>query len=140
VQEQSGREMILIGGGAGIAPLRSMILDQLARGSTRRMSFWYGARNRLELCYADEFDALAARHPNFTWHVALSAAGNDAPWGGYTGFIHKVLYEAYLKDHPAPEDAEYYLCGPPLMSAAVVRVLDEVGVDAANVFYDDFGA
>jgi Na+-transporting NADH:ubiquinone oxidoreductase subunit F len=133
------REMIFIGGGVGIAPLRAMILDQLLRVRTkRRMSFWYGARNTRELCYHREFEALAREHENFSLHLALSAPRADDQWCGDTGFIHKVLLERYLKSHPTPEEAEYYLCGPPLMSAAVIQMLEDIGVERDSIFFDDF--
>lgn len=130
----------MIAGGAGIAPIRSIILDQLARGTDRRIGFWYGARDIRDLCYREDFDALAARHPNFAWHVALSAPRADSVWEGPTGFIHNLVFEQYLKDHPSPEEAEYYLCGPPLMSAAVVNMLEDLGVERQSIFYDDFGS
>lgn len=134
-------EMLLIGGGAGIAPLRSILLDQLrGRQSARRISLWYGARNRDEICFAGEFEALAAAHDNFTWQVALSDPGVDEDWDGPRGFIHAVLRDQYLADHPAPENAEYYLCGPPLMSSAVVAMLEDLGVEADSILFDDFGA
>jgi Na+-transporting NADH:ubiquinone oxidoreductase subunit F len=133
------REVIFIGGGVGIAPLRAMILDQLLRvDAGRRMSFWYGARNKRELCYQREFQALARAHENFSLHLALSAPRADDQWSGDTGFIHTVLFEKYLKSHPAPEEAEYYLCGPPLMSAAVIQMLEDLGVERDNIFFDDF--
>ncbi len=133
-------EMVFVGGGAGMAPMRSHILDQLERiGTQRRISFWYGARNRDELFYVTEFDRLAARFDNFTWHVALSAARPEDDWDGHTGFIHRVLYEQYLADHPAPEDCEYYLCGPPLMTSAVTGMLIDLGVDREDILMDDFG-
>jgi Na+-transporting NADH:ubiquinone oxidoreductase subunit F len=136
----SEREMVFVGGGAGMAPLRSLILDQLIGVSTRRpISFWYGARSRRELFYADQFDALAAAHPNFRWTVALSEPQPDDAWSGPTGFIHEVLYEQALKDHPEPEECEYYLCGPPLMIKAVLRMLDDLGVPPENIRFDDFG-
>lgn len=137
----SEREMILVGGGAGIAPLRAMVFDQLlVRRTQRRLSLWYGARNMHELCYAEEFEALAARHDNFTYHVALSDPDVDAAWTGPRGFIHRVLLQDYLQDHPAPEEAEYYLCGPPLMSSAVVAMLEDLGVDRDSILHDDFGS
>ncbi len=136
----SSKEMVLIGGGAGIAPLRSIILDQLARASGRKMSFWYGARDLRDLCYRAEFQAAAASHPNFEYHVALSQPREHEAWDGPTGFIHTAVYDQYLRAHPAPEDAEYYLCGPPLMSAAVCHMLSELGVPAENIFFDDFSA
>ncbi|MDH4108698.1 MAG: NADH:ubiquinone reductase (Na(+)-transporting) subunit F [Gammaproteobacteria bacterium] len=134
-------EMVFIGGGAGMAPMRSHILDQLQRlQSTRRISFWYGARNLKEAYYVDEFDALARQHANFSWYLALSDPPKDGSWQGLCGFIHEVAYENYLKDHPAPEDCEYYLCGPPVMIDAVKRMLYDLGVDGDRVFYDDFGS
>jgi Na+-transporting NADH:ubiquinone oxidoreductase subunit F len=132
-------EMVLIAGGAGIAPIRSIILDQLGRGTGRRIGFWYGARDIEDLCYRQEFDALAEQHPNFRWHAALSAP-RSKDWKGATGFIHTVVYEQYLKEHPAPEKAEYFLCGPPLMSAAVVSMLEDLGVPDERIFFDDFGS
>ena len=132
-------EMVFIGGGAGMAPMRAHIFDQLLRLNThRKMSFWYGGRNQRELFYVDEFDKLAAEHDNFAWHVALSDQ-NIEGWTGYTGFIHNVLYENYLKGHPAPEDCEYYMCGPPMMNAAVIRMLEDLGVERENIMLDDFG-
>lgn len=135
----SDREMVMIAGGAGIAPIRSIILDQLARGTRRPISFWFGVRDVPELCYHEEFDALAQRHANFEWHAALSGPGPRTRWTGPIGFIHTVVFEQYLKDHPAPEEAEYYLCGPPVMSAAVVNMLEDLGVESQSIFYDDFG-
>lgn len=135
------REMVFIGGGVGMAPLRAIIFDQLERrGTARKLSFWYGARSRKDLFYASEFDALAAAHDNFDWTVALSDPAPGEAWDGPTGFIHAVAYANYLKDHPAPEDCEYYLCGPPLMIEAVLSMLDECGVDEEAIFNDDFGA
>jgi Na+-transporting NADH:ubiquinone oxidoreductase subunit F len=132
--------MVFIGGGAGMAPMRSHIYDQLKRlHSKRRMSFWYGARSLREAFYVEEFDELARQHENFTWHLALSEPLPEDNWQGPVGFIHDVLYEQYLKDHPAPEDCEYYLCGPPLMVGAVTHLLDELGVEKENVLFDDFG-
>jgi len=136
----SDKEMVLIGGGAGIAPLRSIILDQLERGTRRKLSFWYGSRDLRDLCYREEFEAAAAAHDNFEYHIALSQPRRDEDWDGLTGFIHAVVYEQLLKAHPAPDEAEYYLCGPPLMSAAVIQMLEELGVDDASIFFDDFGA
>lgn len=134
------KEMVFIGGGAGMAPMRSHIFDQLRRLKTRRkMTFWYGARSLREMFYQDEYDALAAENPNFEWHVALSEPQPEDNWTGYTGFIHNVLYENYLKDHPAPEDCEYYMCGPPMMNAAVIKMLHSLGVEDDNIFLDDFG-
>jgi Na+-transporting NADH:ubiquinone oxidoreductase subunit F len=133
-------EMIFIGGGAGMAPMRSHIFDQLKRlNSRRKISFWYGARSLREAFYQEDFDELAAKHENFSWHLALSDPLPEDQWTGLVGFIHTVLYENYLKDHPAPEDCEYYLCGPPMMNAAVTRLLEELGVEKENVLFDDFG-
>ncbi|RPH95850.1 MAG: NADH:ubiquinone reductase (Na(+)-transporting) subunit F [Lysobacterales bacterium] len=137
---ETGNEMVFKGGGAGMAPMRSHIYDQLKRlHSKRRMSFWYGARSLREAFYVEEFDELAKQHENFTWHLALSEPLPEDNWTGPVGFIHEVLYEHYLKDHPAPEDCEYYLCGPPLMIAAVTRLLEDLGVEKDNVLFDDFG-
>jgi Na+-transporting NADH:ubiquinone oxidoreductase subunit F len=137
---ETDNEMLFIGGGAGMAPMRSHIYDQLKRlHSKRRISFWYGARSLREAFYIEEFDGLAAQHGRFTWHLALSEPLPEDNWSGPVGFIHEVLYEDYLKDHPAPEDCEYYLCGPPLMIAAVTHLLDDLGVEKENVLFDDFG-
>ncbi len=137
---ETGNEMVFIGGGAGMAPMRSHIYDQLRRlKSKRKMSFWYGARSLREAFYVDEFDTLAAENPNFTWHMGLSEPQPEDNWTGYVGFIHDVLYKNYLKDHPAPEECEYYLCGPPMMNAAVVRMLLDIGVERENILLDDFG-
>jgi len=133
-------EMVFVGGGAGMAPMRSHILDQLLRIKTRRkISFWYGARSRREAFYTEQFDDLVARHDNFSWHLALSEPLPEDHWEGCTGFVHEVLYENCLKNHPAPEDCEYYLCGPPMMNAAVIAMLDAQGVDEENIMLDDFG-
>lgn len=133
-------EMVFIGGGVGMAPLRAIIFDQLERlGSKRRISYWYGARNKADLPYQQEFDALAAKHDNFTWTVALSDPRPEDAWQGKTGFVHMVAWETYLRDHPAPEACEYYLCGPPLMIRAVLAMLDDAGVDKSHIFTDDFG-
>ena len=137
--KKTDAEMVFIGGGAGMAPMRAHIFDQLLRLNTdRKISFWYGGRNQRELFYVDEFDKLAAEHKNFEWHVALSDQ-NIEGWTGYTGFIHNVLYENYLKNHPAPEDCEFYMCGPPMMNAAVIRMLGDLGVEKDNIMLDDFG-
>jgi len=132
-------EMVFIGGGAGMAPMRAHIFDQLLRiHSDRKITFWYGGRNQRELFYVDEFDKLAAENPNFGWHVALSDQGIEG-WEGYTGFIHNVLFDEYLKEHVAPEDCEYYMCGPPMMNSAVIGMLEDLGVERENIFLDDFG-
>ena len=133
-------EMVFIGGGAGMAPMRSHIFDQLRRiHSDRKISFWYGARSYREIFYMDDFDTLAKENENFKWHIALSEPKEEDNWTGYTGFIHQVLLDNYLSKHPAPEDCEYYICGPPMMNAAVMNMLDELGVEPENVMYDDFG-
>ncbi|MGB0467606.1 MAG: NADH:ubiquinone reductase (Na(+)-transporting) subunit F [Pontibacterium sp.] len=133
-------EMVFIGGGAGMAPMRSHIFDQLKRlNATRKISFWYGARSMRESFYDDEYDKLAAENENFDWHLALSDPMPEDNWTGMTGFIHNVLYENYLKDHDAPEDCEYYMCGPPMMNSAVIQMLLDLGVERENIFLDDFG-
>ena len=133
-------EMVFIGGGAGMAPMRSHIFDQFRRLHTdRKVSFWYGARSRREMFYVEDFDSIAAENPNFEWHVALSDPQPEDNWDGYTGFIHNVLFENYLRDHEAPEDCEYYMCGPPVMNAAVINMLKELGVEDENILLDDFG-
>ncbi len=133
-------EMIFIGGGAGMAPMRSHIFDQLKRlHSDRKLSFWYGARSKREMFFVEDFDGLQSSNDNFEWHVALSDPQENDNWDGYTGFIHEVLYENYLKDHPAPEDCEYYMCGPPVMNAAVINMLKDLGVEDENIMLDDFG-
>jgi len=133
-------EMVFVGGGAGMAPMRSHIFDQLKRlNSTRKMSFWYGARSLREMFYQEEYDKLAEENENFVWHVALSDPQPEDNWGGDTGFIHNVLFENYLKNHPAPEDCEYYMCGPPMMNAAVIEMLKGLGVEDENIMLDDFG-
>ena len=138
--QETDNEMVFIGGGAGMAPMRSHIFDQLKRlDSKRRITFWYGARSLREAFYIEEFDELAASHDNFEWHLALSDPLPEDNWTGMVGFIHTVLYEHYLKDHPAPEDCEYYLCGPPMMNAAITRLLDDLGVEPENILFDDFG-
>ncbi|HBX26213.1 MAG TPA: NADH:ubiquinone reductase (Na(+)-transporting) subunit F [Gammaproteobacteria bacterium] len=138
--KESGNEMVFIGGGAGMAPMRSHIFDQLKRlNSKRKISFWYGARSLREVFYEDEYDQLAQENDNFEWHLALSDPQPEDDWQGDTGFIHNVVLENYLKDHPAPEDVEYYMCGPPMMNAAVIRMLKELGVEDENIMLDDFG-
>lgn len=133
-------EMVFIGGGAGMAPMRSHIFDQLRRIKTKRkITFWYGARSLRELFYKEDYDELAAENDNFEWHIALSDPLPDDNWTGLTGFIHNVLYEQYLKDHPAPEDCEYYMCGPPIMNASVIKMLKDLGVEDENIMLDDFG-
>lgn len=138
--KDTDNEMVFVGGGAGMAPMRSHIFDQLKRlKSQRKMSFWYGARSLREMFYDDEYDLLAQENDNFEWHVALSDPQPEDNWEGLTGFIHNVLYEQYLKDHEAPEDCEYYMCGPPMMNAAVIQLLHSLGVEDDHIFLDDFG-
>ncbi len=133
-------EMIFVGGGAGMAPMRSHIFDQFSRLSTKRkVSFWYGARSLREAFYIDHFDKIQKENENFKWTLALSEPLPEDKWKGPTGFIHQVLYDMYLKDHPAPEDCEYYICGPPMMNNAVFDLLDDLGVEKENVLFDDFG-
>jgi Na+-transporting NADH:ubiquinone oxidoreductase subunit F len=138
--KDTDKEMVFIGGGAGMAPMRSHIFDQLGRlKSNRKMTFWYGARSLREMFYTEDFDQLAAENDNFTWNVALSDPLPEDNWEGYTGFIHTVLYDNYLKDHPAPEDCEFYICGPPMMNSAVINMLEDLGVERENIMLDDFG-
>ncbi len=138
--KETDAEMVFVGGGAGMAPMRSHIFDQLERIKTKRkITFWYGARSLREMFYVEDFDRLAAEHPNFEWHVALSDPLAEDNWTGDTGFIHNVLYENYLKDHEAPEDCEFYMCGPPMMNQAVINMLQDLGVEESNIMLDDFG-
>jgi len=138
--KDTDNEMVFIGGGAGMAPMRSHIFDQLKRlHSKRKISFWYGARSLREMFYVEEFDELARLNDNFTWHIGLSEPLPEDNWTGYTGFIHNVLLEKYLADHSAPEDCEYYLCGPPMMNTAVIKMLEDLGVTKDHILLDDFG-
>jgi len=135
------REMVFVGGGVGMAPLRSHIFDQLLRLRARRpISFWYGARNLRELFYAGEFERLQSLHSNFRWVVALSEPRAEDAWTGEVGFVHEVLHRRYLADHPDPGECEYYLCGPPLMIRATRALLERLGVPGENVRFDDFGS
>ncbi len=138
--EESDSEMIYLGGGAGMAPLRSHIFELFkARDTRRKVSFWYGGRSLQEVFYADEFEEIAREYENFEFHVALSDPLPEDNWEGKVGFIHQVLYDSYLKDHPAPEDINYYMCGPPMMVSAVLDMLDNLGVEKENIHFDDFG-
>ncbi|MDA8978002.1 NADH:ubiquinone reductase (Na(+)-transporting) subunit F [bacterium] len=138
--KQTEAEMVFVGGGAGMAPMRSHIFDQLKRIKTdRKISFWYGARSMREAFYMEDYNGLAADNENFEWHLALSDPLPEDNWEGYTGFIHQVLFDNYLKDHPAPEDCEFYMCGPPMMNSAVVSMLLDLGVEPENILLDDFG-
>ncbi len=133
-------EMVFVGGGAGMAPMRSHIFDLLRRiKSNRKITFWYGARSKREMFYVEDFDMLAKENDNFEWHVALSDPLPDDNWDGYKGFIHNVLYEEFIKNHPAPEDCEFYMCGPPIMNTSVINMLIDNGVEPENIMLDDFG-
>ena len=140
--QNTKREMIYIGGGAGMAPLRShlMHLFRTLHTTDRKISYWYGARSRREIFYEEDFRAIERDFPNFEYHIALSDPQPEDNWTGYTGFIHQVLYDHYLKDHEAPEDIEYYMCGPGPMSASVKKMLWNLGVPTEMLMYDDFGA
>lgn len=134
------KEMVFVGGGAGMAPMRSHIFDQFRRIKTdRKVTFWYGARSKREMFYVEDFDEIQKENKNFSWHVALSDALPEDNWEGYKGFIHQVLYDEYLKDHPNPEDCEYYLCGPPIMNQCVIDMLLGLGVEREDIALDDFG-
>ena len=138
--KDTDNEMVFIGGGAGMAPMRSHIFDQLKRlASKRKITFWYGARSLREVFYEDDFNMLAKECPNFKWHLALSEPLPEDNWTGYTGFIHNVVYENYLKNHPAPEDCEFYMCGPPMMTKSVIDMLHNLGVEDENILLDNFG-
>jgi Na+-transporting NADH:ubiquinone oxidoreductase subunit F len=138
--EEGDEEMVYIGGGAGMAPLRSHIFDLFKRLKTgRKVSYWYGGRSMKELFYQKEFEELAEKHENFSFHMALSEPLPEDNWNGYTGFVHQVLYDHYLKEHPAPEDIHYYVCGPPMMLASIQDMLDNLGVEQDNIHFDDFG-
>ena len=133
-------EMVYIGGGAGMAPLRSHIFELFKRQKTeRKVSYWYGGRSLRELFYIEHFEEIEKEFPNFKFNIALSDPLPEDNWDGYQGFIHQVLLDNYLSKHPAPEDIEYYICGPPMMNAAVFRMLDDLGVEPENIAYDDFG-
>lgn len=137
---ETDNEMVFIGGGAGMAPMRSHIFDQFRRLHTdRKVSFWYGARSKREAFYQEDFDEINAENENFDWHLALSDPLPEDEWSGDTGFIHQVVFEQYLKNHPAPEDVEYYMCGPPMMNQAVINMLLDLGVEPENIMLDDFG-
>ncbi|ANM30960.1 Na(+)-translocating NADH-quinone reductase subunit F [Acidobacteria bacterium Mor1] len=138
--KDSDSEMVYIGGGAGMAPLRSHIFELFKNLKTgRKVTYWYGGRSLRELFYIEHFRKIEEEFPNFKFHIALSEPLPEDNWTGYVGFIHQVLHDNYLKDHEAPEDIEYYICGPPMMNAAVFKLLDDLGVEPENVAYDDFG-
>ncbi len=133
-------EMVYIGGGAGMAPLRSHIFELLkGQNSQRKITYWYGGRSTRELFYVEEFRELEQKHPNFKFNIALSDPTPQDNWTGYKGFIHQVLHDEYLSKHPAPEDIEYYICGPPMMLQAVQKMLGGLGVEPENIAFDDFG-
>ena len=137
---ETQNEMMFIGGGAGMAPMRSHIFDQfLTKRTNRKATFWYGGRSLRELFYIDEFEAIQKEFPNFSFDVALSAPLPEDNWTGKTGFIHQVIFDNYLKNHPNPEDIEYYICGPQVMSNAVITMLENLGVSREMIFFDDFG-
>ncbi|MEC7751359.1 MAG: NADH:ubiquinone reductase (Na(+)-transporting) subunit F [Myxococcota bacterium] len=139
-QQQTQREMCFIGGGAGMAPMRSHLFDLFHTQKTdRKVSFWYGARSKREMFYDDQFKDIEKDFPNFTYRVGLSDPQPEDNWDGHVGFIHQVLLDNYLSNHPAPEDVEYYLCGPPMMNSAVFKMLDDLGVDDEMIRFDDFG-
>ena len=138
--KDTNREMMFIGGGAGMAPMRSHIFDQfLTKRTTRKTTFWYGARSKREIFYEEEFRKIEREFPNFKFIIALSEPKPEDNWTGFTGFIHQVIYDQYLSKHEAPEDIEYYLCGPPVMNAAVLKMLDDLGVPNEMIAFDDFG-
>ena len=138
--KETGKEMIYIGGGAGMAPLRSHIFHLFHTQKTnRKVSYWYGARSMREVFYDHEFEAIEKEFPNFEFNIALSEPLPEDNWTGYKGFIHQVVLDNYLNTHPEPEEIEYYLCGPPMMNSAVFKMLDNLGVPKENIAYDDFG-
>ncbi len=139
--KNTNKEMMFIGGGAGMAPMRSHIFDQfLTKKTNRKATFWYGARSLREVFYQDQFDKIAAENPNFEWHLALSEPLKEDNWTGPKGFIHQVIFDMYLKKHEEPEDIEYYLCGPPMMNSAIQKMLYDLGVPSENIMFDDFGS
>lgn len=139
--KDTANEKMFIGGGAGMAPMRSHIFHLFKTEKTSvPVSFWYGARSLREVFYEEQFEEIAREFPNFRFELALSEPRPEDNWKGYTGFIHQVIYDNYLKNHDAPEDIEYYLCGPPMMTAAMVKMLDGLGVPPENIMYDNFGA
>mgnify|MGYP001278404291 FL=1 len=138
--KETDAEMVFVGGGAGMAPMRSHIFDQLKRlDSKRKISFWYGARSLREAFYVEEFDELAEKFDNFSWTLVLSDPLPEDNWSGATGFVHQYLYDNYLVDHPAPEDCEFYMCGPPMMNKAAGEMIYNLGVEHENIMFDDFG-
>ena len=138
--QDTDAEMLYIGGGSGIAPLRAQILHLFRTLHTgRKVSYWYGARSKKEIFYEEDFREIEKQFPNFSFHIALSDPQPEDNWTGYVGFIHQVIYDNYLKDHDAPEDIEYYMCGPGPMANAVKKMLEDLGVERSQLFFDDFG-
>ena len=138
--QDTDAEMLYIGGGAGMAPLRAQILHLFRTLHTgRKVSYWYGARSKKEIFYEEDFREIEKQFPNFSFHIALSDPQPEDNWTGYVGFIHQVIYDNYLKDHDAPEDIEYYMCGPGPMANAVKEMLEDLGVERSQLFFDDFG-
>ncbi|MEM1347660.1 MAG: NADH:ubiquinone reductase (Na(+)-transporting) subunit F [Myxococcota bacterium] len=138
--KETKNEMVFIGGGAGMAPMRSHIFDQFRRLKTdRKVSFWYGARSLREAFYVDHFDKIAEENENFEWHLALSDPLPEDNWEGHTGYIHQVVLDNYLSKHPSPEDVEFYMCGPPMMNEACINMLVDLGVEPEHIMLDDFG-
>ena len=138
--KDTDREMVYVGGGAGMAPMRSHIFHLFHTLKTgRKVSYWYGARSKREMFYDDQFKKIQEEFPNFTYHVALSDPLPEDNWEGFTGFIHQVVHDNYLKEHEDPTEIEYYMCGPPMMNAAVQKMLDDIGVEKEMIDFDDFG-
>ena len=138
--KETEAEMLYVGGGAGMAPLRSHIYELFKNLKTgRKVSYWYGGRSLRELFYVDEFRQIEKDFPNFTFNLALSEPLPEDNWTGFTGFIHQVVIDNYLKDHPAPEDIEFYFCGPPIMNQCVMKMCEDFGVEPENIAFDDFG-
>ncbi len=137
---ETQNEMVFIGGGAGMAPMRAHIFDQFKRiGTDRKVTFWYGARSWREAFYVEDFNEIAEENDNFEWFIALSDKVEEDRWQGFSGFIHQVVLDEYLSKHKSPEDIEYYLCGPPMMNTSVIAMLEDLGVEPENVMLDDFG-
>jgi Na+-transporting NADH:ubiquinone oxidoreductase subunit F len=137
---ETDNEMVFIGGGAGMAPMRAHIFDQFKRLATdRKVTFWYGARSWREAFYIEDFNGIQNEFDNFQWFIALSDASPEDDWNGLKGFIHQVVLDEYLSKHPSPEDVEYYLCGPPMMNTSVIKMLEDLGVEPENIMLDDFG-
>ena len=138
--KETDNEMVFIGGGAGMAPMRSHIFDQFKRiGTDRKITFWYGARSWREAFYVDDFNEIQEENDNFQWFIALSDGLPEDNWQGLSGYIHQVVHDEYLSKHPSPEDVEYYLCGPPIMNTSVIKMLEDLGVEPENIALDDFG-